>query len=47
MNDILKEDFRGLCYRIRCIYNDEGRCDMYDNIYIPEDVNKCDDYEEY
>lgn len=43
MND-LKEDIRGHCKR-NCIYNDNNRCDMWNDFAIPEDVNKCDNYE--
>ena len=42
----LKSDFRGHCRRVRCIYNDGGRCDMWDDIYITENVFKCENYEE-
>lgn len=46
VNDILKEDFRGICHMQNCIYNDNGRCEMWDDFAMPEDVNKCDNYEE-
>lgn len=26
-----REDIRGICHR-PCIYNDEGRCDMWDEV---------------
>lgn len=44
--DYLKCDFRGHCQKLRCIYNDRGKCDMWDDISIPEDVNNCNNYEE-
>ena len=34
------EDIRGYCNR-NCIYNDNGRCDMWDAFAMPEDVDKC------
>lgn len=37
------EDIRGYCNR-DCIYSDNGRCCMWDNFDMPEDVNKCDNY---
>lgn len=44
MND-LKEDTRGYCNR-NCVYNDNDRCDMWDDFAMPEDVNKCDNFDE-
>lgn len=41
-----REDIRGHCH-LHCIYNDKGKCDMWDDICIPEDVNTCDNFEEY
>ena len=38
-------DIRGYCNR-DCIYSDNGRCDMWDDFAMPEDVNKCDNYVE-
>lgn len=32
---MLREDVRGICHR-PCIYNDKGRCDMWD------ESEKCD-----
>ena len=43
MWDDILEDIRGYCNR-DCIYCDNGRCDMWDDFAMPEDVNKCDDY---
>lgn len=37
------EDIRGLCNR-HCIYNDKGRCDMFDDISMPDDIDKCNNY---
>ena len=45
MND-LKEDIRGHCPRINCVYNDGGKCDMWDDFAMPEDVNKYDNFDE-
>ena len=42
---MIREDIRGHCNRV-CIYNNNGRCDMWDDIYIPENVFKCENYEE-
>lgn len=38
-------DIRGYCKR-NCIYSDNGRCDMWDDIDMPDDVNDCDNFEE-
>lgn len=34
------------CHRQNCIYNDNGRCNMWGDFTMPEDVNKCDNYTE-
>lgn len=39
----LREDIRGHCNR-PCIYQDKGRCDMWDEIVMPDDVNECDNF---
>lgn len=41
----MREDIRGYCNR-DCIYCDNGRCDMWDDFAMPEDVTKCDNYVE-
>lgn len=41
----MTEDVRGFCNR-NCIYSDNGRCDMWDDFAIPEDVDNCDNYSE-
>ena len=41
----MKEDIRGFCDR-DCIYSDDGRCDMWDDIDMPEEVENCDNYEQ-
>lgn len=38
-------DIRGLCNR-SCIYNDNGKCDMFDDISMPDDVDGCNNYVE-
>lgn len=38
---MLREDIRGICHR-PCIYNDEGRCDMWDELSVPDESEKCD-----
>ena len=38
---MLREDIRGICHR-PCIYNDEGKCDMWDEISVPDETEKCD-----
>ena len=45
MWDDIREDIRGYCNR-NCIYCDNGRCNMWDDFAMPEDVNKCDNYTE-
>lgn len=42
-----KEDLRGHCERRNCIYNDDGRCDMWDEISMPDDVDDCDNFENF
>ncbi len=44
-NDI-REDIRGHCYR-PCVYCDNGRCDMWDDFAMPEDVNSCSNFMYY
>lgn len=39
--DIIREDIRGHCGRL-CVYNDNGRCDMWDEISVPGENEKCD-----
>lgn len=39
-------DIRGNCPKTNCIYNDSGRCDMWDDIDMPEEVENCDNYEQ-
>lgn len=41
----MKEDIRGHCNR-NCIYSDNGRCDMWDDFAMPEEIDKCDNYTE-
>lgn len=36
-------DIRGLCNR-SCIYNDKGKCDMFDDISMPDNVDECNNY---
>ena len=38
-------DIRGYCKR-NCIYSDNGICNMWDDIDMPDDVNDCDKFEE-
>lgn len=42
---MLKEDIRGICHR-SCIYNDKGKCDMWDELSIPDKTEECENYEE-
>lgn len=30
-----------ICHR-PCIYNDKGRCDMWDELSVPDESEKCD-----
>lgn len=39
------EDIRGHCNR-NCLYSDKGKCNMWDDFCMPDDVNNCDNYEE-
>ena len=41
----MREDLRGKCNR-NCIYSDNGKCDMWIDCAMPDDVNKCDKYTE-
>lgn len=41
----IREDIRGVCPRTDCLWNDSGKCDMWDEPDIPENVNECDNYE--
>ena len=41
----MKEDIRGYCNR-NCIYSDNGRCDMWDDFAMPEEIDKCNNYTE-
>lgn len=41
----MENDIRGHCNR-NCIYSDKGRCTMWDDFDIPENINECDNYEE-
>lgn len=38
---MIREDTRGHCKR-ECVYNDNGRCDMWDEISVPEENENCD-----
>lgn len=37
-------DLRGFCTRRDCGYNDSGRCNMWLDISMPENVENCDNY---
>ena len=39
--NMLREDLRGICHR-PCIYNDNGKCDMWDELSVPDETDKCD-----
>lgn len=32
---MLREDIRGICHR-PCIYNDKDKCDMWDELSVPD-----------
>lgn len=34
---MLREDIRGICHR-PCIYNDKGKCDMWDELSVPDET---------
>ena len=40
----MREDIRGHCNK-NCIYSDNGRCDMWNDFCMPENV-ECDNYTE-
>lgn len=39
--DMLREDIRGICHR-PCIYNDKGKCDMWDELSVPNETEECE-----
>lgn len=39
-----REDLRGKCNR-ECIYCDNGRCNMFFDLLMPDDVNECNIFE--
>ena len=41
----MREDIRGN-YNRDFIYSDNGKCDMWDDFAMLDDVNKCDNYTE-
>ena len=43
---MLREDLRGICHR-PYIYNDEGKCDMWDELSVPDETEKCDNQQEF
>lgn len=40
-----EEDIRGNCTR-NCIYCDKGKCTMWDDVSMPDNVNECDNFTE-
>lgn len=38
---MIREDIRGHCKRL-CVYNDNGRCDMWDELSVPSENEKCE-----
>ena len=38
--DMLREDIREICHR-PCIYNDKGKCDMWDELSVPDETEEC------
>ena len=38
---MIREDIQGHCNRV-CIYNDNGRCDMWDELSVPSKNERCD-----
>lgn len=43
---MLREDIRGICH-IPCIYNDESKCDMWDELSVTDKAEKCDNQQEF
>ena len=37
---MLREDIRGICHR-PCIYNDKDKCDMWDELSVPDETEEC------
>lgn len=37
---MLREDIRGICHR-PCIYNDKDKCDMWDELSVPNETEEC------
>lgn len=37
---MIREDTRGICHR-PCIYNDNDRCDMWDELSVPDETEEC------
>ena len=37
---MLREDIRGICHR-PCAYNDNGKCGMWDELFVPDETEKC------
>lgn len=37
---MLREDIRGICHR-PCIYNDKDKCDMWDQLSVPDETEEC------
>ena len=38
---MLREDPREICNK-SCIYNNNGKCDMWDELSVPDETEKCD-----
>ena len=43
---MLREDLRGIYHR-PYIYNDEGKCGMWDELYVPDETEKCDNQQKF
>lgn len=37
---MIREDIRGICHR-PCIYNDNDKCDMWDQLSVPDETEWC------
>ena len=43
---MLREDLKGICYK-PCIYNDNGKCDICDELSVTDKTEKCDNQQEF
>lgn len=44
---IFEENIKGWCERRDCLYNENGRCEMWDEMMMPDDVDDCENFENF